>query len=164
MTERKLALAVLVAAVAAAGCGGGGPAAVAGREVRGADFTFVAPSDWQVRHDGRGASAQGPGGSLVSVIVLPLRKPYEPRLFPRVVTELDAIARRLATQLQGQVRASRTLLVAGMRARQYDVAHGAITDRITFVLRDRSEFQLLCRFSGAEPDACEKLIATFRPG
>jgi hypothetical protein len=155
-----VALAVALAlAVAAAGCGGSGGGE---QQVRGPAFSFEAPGDWKLSRDASGASARSSHAELVSVTVLPLRRPYDPKLFRRVVVELDHVAQQLADELKGSVDASRTLTVGGRRVRQYDVVHQGIVDRFTFVLRGRSNFQLLCRFTGDEPEACRTLIATFR--
>ena len=101
--------------------------------------------------------------TLVSVTVLPLVRAYRPALFPRVVGELDRVAATLATRLHGTVTARRTVVVAGGRVRQYEIAHDQLVDRLTFVLRDKQEFLLTCRWrrQDGEPAACAQLAASF---
>src|SRR5262249_5899279 len=99
----------------------------------------------------------------VSVTVLPLLKRYRIALFPRVVTELDRVAATLATRLGGKVTSSQTVTVGGRQAREDEIEHGGLVDRITFVLRARRNYQLACRWRGAdgEPDACGQLSSSF---
>jgi hypothetical protein len=81
--------------------------------------------------------------------------------------ELDRDARQLATRLGGSVERSATVIVAGSRSRQYELYYSSggheVRQRITFVLRGKTEFQLLCRWTGSEPSACAQLEQTFRP-
>ena len=107
--------------------------------------------------------------SLVSVTVFNLVRPYRAALWSRAAGELDGVARTLAAGLSGHVDAARTVSVAGARARQYDLSYerngAALRQRITFVLRGRREYQLLCRWAAAsgEPAACRLLLASFAP-
>lgn len=153
----------------AAGCGGGGgetstTTAAVGQEVRGTGFVFRAPQDWRKTVRATSASARQDPSTLVSVIVLPLVKPYRIALFPQVAKELDRVADTYAANLKGTVTSRRTLDVAGRKAREYRVAHGDLVDLITFVLRGRRSYQLTCRWreSDSEPDACAQLAASFR--
>jgi hypothetical protein len=79
------------------------------------------------------------------------------------VTELDRVAATLATRLGGKVTSSRTVTVGGRRAREYEIEHGGLVDRITFVLRGKRNFQLACRWRAddGEPDACARLSSSF---
>jgi hypothetical protein len=97
------------------------------------------------------------------VTVLPLLKPYRLALFPRVVTELDRVAATLATRLGGKVASSKTVMVGGRQAREYEIEHGGFVDRITFVLRGKRNFQLACRWRAddGEPAACGQLSSSF---
>jgi hypothetical protein len=162
---------VLVLAALLAGCGGGGsqkPAA-ATQQVRGAGFTFGVPAGWQVTRAGRNVTVkQGTGPALASVTVLPLLKLYQPALFTRAAAELDHVTAALAAKLNGKVIARRSVIAAGFRARQYDLAYTragtGLVDRITYVLRAKSEYYLLCRWPAdeGEPSACSLLTSTFR--
>jgi hypothetical protein len=171
--KRGLAICAAVAVVLiAAGCGGGGgggggnepqPNGGSGQAVAGPGFSFRAPGDWKVTVRPTSAEAKGDSSALVSVTVLPLLKPYRLALFPRVVTELDRVAATLATRLGGKVTSSRTVTVGGRRAREYEIEHGGLVDRITFVLRGKRNFQLACRWRAddGEPDACARLSSSF---
>jgi hypothetical protein len=164
-----LAAATLVVVLTAAGCGGGGgngapeTTATGGQEVRGTGFVFRAPEDWQTTVRATSASARQDPSTLVSVVVLPLVKPYRIALFPQAAKELDRVADTYATNLHGTVASRRTIDVAGRQAREYRIAHGGLVDLITFVLRGRRNYQLTCRWreSDGEPDACAQLAASF---
>ena len=57
--------------------------------------------------------------------------------------------------------------MGGQAARRYDVLYERdgkkLTERITFVLREKTEYLLLCRYErGASTDACERLLGSFR--
>jgi hypothetical protein len=171
--RKRSTLGLLALAVLLAGCGGGGskttPAAT--QQVTGAGFTFGVPAGWQVTRAGRNVTVkQRDGPALASVDVLPLLKRYRPALFTRAVGELDRVTAALASKLGGKVVARRTIIVAGSRARQYDLAYtragAGLVDRITYVLRAKSEYYLLCRWpvDEAEPSACPLLTSSFRLG
>jgi hypothetical protein len=106
---------------------------------------------------------------LVSVSVFPLIRAYRAALFPAVTKELDTTAAQLATRLHGKVVSSKTVDVAGDKVRQYQIAYSSggqgYEQLITFVLRGKTEYQLLCRWtqSEKEPDACTRLVKTFTP-
>ncbi len=158
----------LLFVLGAAGCGGGGggtsaTTATAGQEVKGNGFVFRAPEDWQKTVRATSASARQEPSTLVSVVVLPLVKPYRIALFPRVAKELDRVADTYAASLKGTVTSRRTVDVAGRKAREYRVVHGDLVDLITFVLRGQRSYQLTCRWreSDGEPDACAQLVASF---
>jgi hypothetical protein len=104
---------------------------------------------------------------LVGVSIFRLVNPYRPALFPRVVPELNGVAAKLAGELRGRVTGRRTVTVAGVKGRQYELAYALNGDRlqqtITFVLQDGREYQLMCRrASGAKLGACGRLVRTFR--
>src|SRR5262249_38972467 len=112
---------------------------------------------------------QGGGSTmLASVTVLPLVKRYRPALFQKAIVELDRVTAALAVKLDGKVIARRTVIVARSRARQYDLAYTragtGLVDRITYVLRGRSESYLLCRWpvGGGQPPACGLLTSPLR--
>jgi hypothetical protein len=165
--KRVILLCVSVTLLAvAAGCGGGGSTEqrAGARLITGKGFEFSAPSDWAPALTATAAVVKRDAVTLVSVTVLPLVKPYRPQLFPRVVGELDRVAGELAGRLQGRVTERRTVIVAGRRVRQYQITHGEFADRLTFVLRDKQEFLLTCRWRkrDGEPAACLQLASSFR--
>lgn len=149
-------------AVLLAGCGGGG--GEQSERLSGPGFSFAAPKGWAVERGPSSVTARAEGGALVSVLTLPLRRAYRPELWPRVVPELDRVAREFAMREEGSVRSARTVAVAGRRARQYEIAAEDVRERLTFVLVRRTEFQLLCRWPADEdePAACAELAASFR--
>jgi hypothetical protein len=113
------------------------------------------------------ASPKPVSDELVSVTTFPLLHPYKPSLFAAATRELDGGAKQLATRLHGTVQKASTVTLARIKARQYDLGYRSgghdFQQRITFVLRGKTEFQLLCRWTGSEPDACGLLEKTFRP-
>jgi hypothetical protein len=147
-----------------AGCGGG--AATKGHIVRGAGFTFVAPADWTVtRKDAEVQAAQG--ASLVSVTLFPLLRRFRPELWSRVIPELDRAAADVARQQKGEVDDSRTMTLAGQKARRYDIVYSSegkeLIERIAFVLRAKNEYLLLCRYErGGDTEACDGLLTSFK--
>jgi hypothetical protein len=158
---------VIVLVALAAGCGGGGGTATTeptGQAVSGPGFSFRAPEDWTVKVAPTSATASQGEDRLVSVTVLPLLRPYKPALFPRVVEELDRLAATLATRLRGELTSSRSTAAAGGRAREYEIEHAGLVDRITFVLRGKREFELSCRWrkTAGVPGACALLVSSFR--
>jgi hypothetical protein len=165
---------VLVGAVAltAAGCGDGGSrtaSSVHELSARGARFSV--PGTWQVTRTPTTVAAAPSEGSdeLVSVSIFRLLRPYTPALWERVVPELDRAADELGRQLSATLVSRRTVTVAGGRARLYELSFRRrgheVRERITFVLRDQREYELLCRWRAdqAEPRACSTLVASFRP-
>lgn len=162
-----LLLAAVAVASLAAGCGGNGGAsdtsAGFGQAVAGPGFSFQAPEDWAVKTLPTSAEARQSASTVVSVNVLPLVKSYRFALFPRVAKELDRVAAAYAASLEGTVKSRRTVDVAGRKARQYEISHGDLVDRITFVLRKKRNYQLTCRWRAqdGEPAACAELVASF---
>jgi hypothetical protein len=168
----KKRTALLVAALAllpaVAGCGGGGSSGTetteaSGQTVSGPGFVFQAPQDWTVKTLATSAEARQDPSTVVSVTVLPLLKPYRLALFPRVAKELDRVATTYAANVKGLVASRRTVEVAGRKAREYEITHGDLVDRITFLLRGKRNFQLTCRWRrlDGEPPACDQLSSTF---
>jgi hypothetical protein len=162
-----LVFAALTLLPAVAGCGGGGgsteTSAGSGQTVAGPGFTFQAPEDWTAKTQATSAGARQDPSTVVSVTVLPLLKPYRIALFPRVAKELDRVASTYAANLKGSVASRQTVEVAGRKARQYEITHGDLADRITFLLRGKRNFQLTCRWESGdgEPAACDQLTSTF---
>jgi hypothetical protein len=109
------------------------------------------------------------GVRLVSVTRYPLLRAYRAALWLRVVPELDRAAAQLAKQQSGHIGDSRTVRVAGQRARRYDIDYQrdgkALVERLAFVLRGKTEYLLLCRYErGGDTAACDRLLATFTVG
>jgi len=173
--RKRPAFAVLALVVVLAGCGGGSgggggtTTTVEGTRVAGNGFTFAAPGSWQVTRTASTVTVRPgtEGPTLASVTRLSLRKRYDPALFAKVGRELDRVTAALATKLNGKVIARRSVLVRGMRSRQYDVAYEkdgtGVIDRITFVLRGKREYYVLCRWPAdeGEPAACGLLQSSF---
>jgi hypothetical protein len=165
----------LVAAIFVAGCGGGGGGSSTGgppQTVYGAGFLFHAPGKWHVSRtqDQVAASPKPISPELVSVSVFPLQRVYTPDLYDREVSrELDPYSVKLAKQQQGKVVASKDVVVAGIRSRQYELSYPRsgkqLGERITFVFRNKTEYELLCQWdaSKSEPGYCTQLTASFRP-
>ena len=136
--------------------------------MRGLGYRFSAPADWAVVRSGRQLRASK-GVSLISVTRYPLLRAYRPILWDHVLPELDRAADGLAQQQNGTVGESRTVMISGRRARSYDIDYErdgkALVERITFVLRGKTEYLLLCRYGeGGDTGACDRLLATFRLG
>ena len=142
-----------------AGCGGSSQSDTT-RTVAGNGYRFEVPqSGWEVSRRLRVLEARD-GDKLVSVTTFPLVKPYRPELFAKVVPELDRVARQLAAQENATITNARTLMIAGRKARAYDVVHpSGPEERIAFVLSGPREFQLYCRNAG---DVCDGFIESFR--
>jgi hypothetical protein len=146
-----------------AGCGGGGPPAE--KVVQGTGFRFSAPADWEVVRKDRTVQASQ-GTQLVSVTRSPLLRRFRPELWDEVVPELDRVASGLAQQQNGKVGSSQTVTIAGRKARRYDIDYTEdgkqLVERIAFVLRGKTAYELLCRYDRrGSTDACDRLLATF---
>ena len=150
-----------------AGCGTHGAASVL-RRATGPSYHFGYPSDWQVRRTARSVTAAGAGEELVSVTVFRLAKPYRPAIWPKLVPVLDGVAAQVSSSLHGHLASRSTTLVAGRRARSYEIEFRRdgkdVVERIVFLLDGRREYQLLCRFEpgGKRSAACSDFLATFR--
>jgi hypothetical protein len=94
---------------------------------------------------------------------LPLVRPYSPTLFKRVMPELDRVARELAKG-QGATVTGKTIRVLGQPTRQYQLHFSGRLEELTFVLRGKTNYQLLCRRDEKGDDApCRRLVTSFRP-
>ena len=170
--RRYKPLVALAAAVLALGACGGGDGEDAAQTVAGPGFSFSAPAGWEVDVAGRSASASphASASELVSVRVFRLARPYRPALWETVVPELDRVAAALAEELDGEIESSAVVVVAGRRAKRYDIRYDrdgtAFRERTAFLLHARREFQLVCRSEAADeaegPSACELLFSSFR--
>jgi hypothetical protein len=151
----------LLAALILAGCGG--PAEPEAQVVRGDGFSFEAPADWTVTRAGGATAATDGAVDRVEVRVFRLVRPFRAARFEAAARELDGIAARIAKQQSGRVAAKETARVAGRKARSYRIEYDGKVQVLTFVLKDRQEFQLLCRrAAGASGEACELLAESFR--
>ena len=126
----------------------------------------MAPADWGVSRKGREVQA-AQGTLLISVTRYPLPRRFRPKLWDKVVPELDRAAAAVASQQQGTVSDPRTVTIGGQKARRYDVAYTRegkqLVERIAFVLRGKTEYYLLCRYErGGSTDACDGLLTSFR--
>ena len=160
-----VALSVLLAAA----CGGEGDGEV--KTISGPGFRAAVPADWPDSRIERSpaslAAGANDGEESIAVTVFRLARPYKPRLWPRVTTELDRVVRELATKLGAKLRSRRTTVISGRRARVYELNGSRDgTQRIAFVLVGRREYQLLCRWNpdDAAPGeaACATLFSSFR--
>jgi hypothetical protein len=156
--------AILGLAVLAAGCGGGEEPEES--LVRGTGYTFSAPADWTISRRGREVRVAS-GLELVSVTRFALVRAYRPELWETVLPELDRAAAQLAQQQNGTISAAQTVTIAGRRARRYDVAYEhdgrELVERISFVLRGKTEYLLLCRYErGGDAEACDRFLRSFR--
>src|SRR5919197_2920108 len=145
----KPALAGLAAAlIVLAGCGSGGHKASASRvqTVTGAGYRFLAPSSWSVRRRGRDVTSGSGAVDLVGVTTFTLARRYRPGLWAKAVPALDRAAAAPAAQLGGKVQARATVVVAGRRARRYEIAYRRdgkeLVEQTVFVLVGRHEHQL----------------------
>ena len=133
--------------------------------MRGTGYRFSAPAHWPVSRTTRVVRVSE-GLKLLSVTRYALVHPFRPSLWPQVRNELDDAAAGVARQQGGTVSSSRTTTVAGRRARTFDIRYRHeskdLVERITFLLRDATEYYLLCRYEdGGDTRACDRLLATF---
>jgi hypothetical protein len=158
---KRTVAAVFVAFVA--GCGGAseGPAV---QTVTASAYRFEAPGGWKVTRTAAATTAAR-GDELVSVTIFRLPRPFRPALWDRAIPELDRVAGQLAGELDGRVTAKVATVVAGKRARQYDIAftrNGTkLVERIAFLFEGRREYQLLCRYAD-DDSSCKAFVASFR--
>ena len=136
------------------------------RPVTGTGYAFSAPADWTLVRMQRTVQLSH-GIQLVSVTRFPLLKPYRPELWPKVIPEIDRSAAALASGQKGTVTVRATTMIAGRQARRYDIAYESdgkkLIERVAFVLRAKTEYELLCRFErGESAAACDTLFRSFR--
>jgi hypothetical protein len=152
---------LLLATLILAGCGGSAQAK--SQVVTGPGFQFSAPSGWHIATSAARASASH-ATELVQVSTFRLVKPYRDALFARVARELEVRMQTLAGQMGGKVAGSETVTAGGIRSHSYRVDVGGDVVTYTFVLRDRHEYELLCRNAASSSgDACTLLLKTFAP-
>ena len=135
--------------------------------LQGDGYRFAAPGGWTVTRTSTSTVAAH-GSETVSVTTFPLTRLYRAQLWKEAVTELDTVATKLAAELGGTLVSSRTVKVGPATARQYELEFtkggDRLVERITFVLRGRREYELLCRYkAGKDEPACNQLLASFRP-
>ena len=152
-----------VAVIVSASCGGGHAQP---RLIAGTGYSFSAAADWAVVRLQRTVQASR-GVQLVSVTRFPLLHKYRPELWPKVVPEIDRSAATLAAGQKGTVSSRMTTTLAGQRARRYDIVYQHdgrhLIERVAFVLRGKTEYELLCRFErGKTASACDTLFRSFR--
>jgi hypothetical protein len=149
-----------------AGCGGAN-SSPAEQVVRGSGYRFSAPAAWAVSRSPHVVKV-AEGLNLVSVTRYRLVHAYRPALWPQVLKELDNAAAGVARQQGGTIASSRTTTVVGRQARSYDIKYPHdgkdLVERITFVLRGKTEYYLLCRYEGGDTEACDRLLETFTLG
>ena len=137
---------------------------LSGQRVEGDGFTFQAPKDWTAKVTATSAAASrrrghaGLGDRAAAAQALQ-------------ACALPAGGRRARPRREGRSRRSsaassppsRSIEAGGGRAREYEIAHGELVDRITFVLRAKREYELVCRWRKAdgEPAACDQLVGSF---
>jgi len=154
-----------------AGCGSGGHTSASPKlsTVAGGGYRFLAPRGWRVRRAGPDVTVTSGAVDLVGVTTFRLARRYRPSLWGKAVPALDRAAGQLAMQLGGRLRAGATVVLAGRRAREYEIGYERsgrqLVDRTAFVLDGRRELQLLCRFeAGGDDTACRTLFSSFRLG
>ena len=156
----KQALVVAVAVSFLAACGG---SATKYSVVEGRGYSFEAPVGWTLVRTPRALGMQNGSVDLVQVTRLPLARRYRPGLFQAVVPELDRTASALAGDAGATLTRRETTTVLGERVRQYELAFPGHVEELTFVLRAKSNYQLLCRREdGASDAACMRLVESFR--
>jgi hypothetical protein len=152
------------AVVLASGCGADpGPEE---QTIQGTGYAFSAPADWSVSRRSREVRAAS-GVDLVSVTRFALVRSFRPELWDTVLPELDRTAAALAREQNGRISEAQTVTIAGMRARRYEVLYEhegrELAERISFVLRGKTEYLLLCRYErGGDTEACDRFLTSFR--
>jgi len=161
-------LLALCTVVAITGCGGGGKEQQAAQVVRGAGYRFEAPAGWTIVRSGRQVQAAEGGDSLALVAVsrFPLLRRAADELSPKVISELDKVAEGVAGQQHGTISGKETTEIGGRQARRYDVDYESrgkkLVERLAFVLREKTEYLLLCRYErDGDTSPCDELFPTF---
>jgi hypothetical protein len=150
-------------AVLAAGCGGAHARPVV---LTGEGYAFSAPGDWSITRTARSIQAAR-GIDVVSVTRFPLLHAYRSQLWSKVVPEIDRSAEAVASDQHGTVTDRSTLTLAGLQARRYEIAYERqgrkLVERLGFVLRGKTEYELLCRYErGKSSSGCDLLFRSFR--
>jgi hypothetical protein len=115
-----------------------------------------------VTHEQDTTAAASGAVDRVEVRTFELVRPYDASRFAAAARELDGVISRIASQLDGKVTGRATVEVAGRKARSYTIAYDGKTQQITFVLRGRSEHQLLCRrLETGDDEPCRGLLSSF---
>jgi len=153
-----------VLALILAGCGGSGEPKVSYHVLTTPAFSFRAPVGWPVKTQGDTTTAAS-GSELVQVASFPLARVYTPALFTRVESELATRMGQVARASGGTVTGHSVVTAGGIRSHAYTVQVGDHVDSYVFVLRNKREFQLLCRRkSSNRARFCEQLVSSFRLG
>jgi hypothetical protein len=162
LRRKQALLGALGAALLLAGCGA---SKAQYRRVDGRGYSYEAPAAWTVVHTPRTLAWQHGSVDLVQVTRLPLVRAYRPGLFEAVLPELDRTANEVAHDGGAIVDARRTVSVLGEDVRQYDLRYPGRVEQLTFVLRGKTNFQLLCRRAeNGDVAACKRLVSSFRIG
>lgn len=149
-------------ALTACGGGGGGGGAAKTETVVGSGFRFQAPAGWSVDRKPDVVRARDGAVDLVSVRTFPLLRRYRPALFRAVRRELDRSTEDLAIQLGGRVASHSVVRAGGGDAHSYRIEFDGKIEELTFVLRGKREYELLCRRSdSAARTACSALVSSF---
>jgi hypothetical protein len=99
------------------------------------------------------------GSDLVSVTRYALLKPYDPTRFAAAARELDHLAGKLAAHSGGKLTERLTSTVDGRKIRSYRFASKGVPTRVGFVLKAKTEYQLMC--SGDTDGPCDLLFSSF---
>jgi hypothetical protein len=155
----------LSAALILAGCGGSASTNKS-ETVTGQGFSFQAPAGWKVVKQGASVAATNGAITRYEVLRFGLEKPYRVARYAAVSRELDGVAARLATQLKGHVTTRSTTVMHGRKSRSYTIEYGGgKTLQIAFVLKDTTEYEVLCRrLTSASASGCAQLFSSFALG
>jgi hypothetical protein len=153
---------VLLAVVILAGCGGSASTNQT-ETVSGQGFSFTAPVGWKVVKQGSSVAATDGAINRFEVLRFDLEKAYRVARFAAVTKELDGVAQKLAGQIGGRVTSRSTTVMHGRKSRAYTIDYGGgKTLQIAFVLRDKTEYEVLCRRLSSAPAAgCTQLFTSF---
>lgn len=151
---------VLAGVALLAACGG---SKTEYRLVEGRGYSYEAPVGWTRVRTPRALGMQHGRVDLVQVTRLPLVRAYRPALFQAVVPELDRTATEVANDAGATLEERKTVQVLGDPVRQYTLRFSGHLEQLTFVLRGKSNYQLLCRReSNGDAAPCMRLVSSFR--